>query len=305
VALVTGGSRGLGFALAEELLSQGCRVAICARDAAELERAASKLRAGGGSVATYQCDLAHPDEARAMVRAVIEEMHGLDILINNAGIIQVGPAKLMKETDFIEAMDLMFWAPYHCIAEALVQFRKQGYGHIANISSIGGLVSVPHLLPYSSAKFALVGLSDGLAVELAAENIHVTTVTPGLMRTGSHIQAEFRGRAGAEYTWFGLAATMPFVAIAPSEAARGIVDGIRRSKRRVTLPLSARCLAAINGVAPEVLSRGLTAANAFLPGAANEGAGKKKGKQVGNAVVDQVGSDAVQRYQNLDPVQAS
>ncbi len=298
VVLVTGGSRGLGFALAMEFARLGCRVAICARDGAELQRAAERISAAGGNVRTFPCDLRDAKQARTMMRSVIAEMSGLDILVNNAGLIQVGPAQSMLQQDFEAALDLMFWAPFHCIAEALPHFRTKRAGRIVNIASVGGLVSVPHLLPYCAAKFALVGLSDGLATELAPENIHVTTVAPGLMRTGSHIQAEFRGQHNREYRWFGLAASLPLLTMNPDHAARRIVRAVRQERTRLTLPLSASILAQLNAFAPELLAAALKLANTVLPEAPEGASGKVKGRDIGHAAVDAVGSSAVRGFQN-------
>src|SRR5215470_1439142 len=96
-------------------------------------------------------------------------------------------------------------------ASASLTARGGGLPIGVNITSIGGVVSVPHLLPYTCAKFAAVGLSEGLRAELGQEGIHVTTVVPGLMRTGSYVQAHFQGQQEREFTWFALGATLPLL----------------------------------------------------------------------------------------------
>src|SRR5436309_7591109 len=107
----------------------------------------------------------------------------------------------MTVEDFEETMRVHFWGPLYATLAALPHLRKQDTGRIVNISSIGGRIAVPHLAPYSASKFALAGLSDGLRTELAREGIYVTTVFPGLMRTGSHVNAQFKGKRRAEFTW--------------------------------------------------------------------------------------------------------
>ena len=129
------------------------------------------------------------------------------------GIIEVGPLEHMQRADFERAMNLHFWAPFNLIRQAIPHFRRRGEGRIVNIASIGGKMAVPHLAPYCASKFALVGLSDALRTELARDNIHVTTVTPGLMRTGSQGNAKFKGDQLAEYTWFSLSTALPLASI--------------------------------------------------------------------------------------------
>ena len=120
----------------------------------------------------------------AAVKGALDRNGRIDVLINNAGIIQSGPVDNMTLDDYEDAMNTHFWGPLYMITKAVPHMREQGEGRIVNISSIGGRIAVPHLLPYSASKFALVGLSDGLRIELARDNIIVTTVCPGLMRTG-------------------------------------------------------------------------------------------------------------------------
>lgn len=98
--------------------------------------------------------------------------------------------------------------------------RARRRGRIVNITSIGGKVGMPHLLPYTCAKFATVGLSEGLRAELGREGIRVTTIVPGLMRTGSHLKAMFRGQHEQEFTWFSLGASLPLVSMGAERAAR-------------------------------------------------------------------------------------
>jgi NAD(P)-dependent dehydrogenase (short-subunit alcohol dehydrogenase family) len=171
-AVVTGGSRGLGFALAQELRAQGARVAICARGEEQLMRARAKL---GDDVVAIPCDVSD----RAQVDAFIGEVGPVDALVNNAGVIAVGPWQTQTIDDFRESMDIQFWGVVHTTLAVLPSMIDRGGGRIANVTSIGGKVSVPWLLPYNSAKFAAVGFSEGLRAELAGTGVKVTTVVPG------------------------------------------------------------------------------------------------------------------------------
>jgi len=207
--LITGGSRGLGLTIARQLAAQGARIALLARDENELGRACAQLRELGGEAFAVPCDLLDREQSLGAVRQVLARFGAIDVLINNAGIIEVGPLENMQRADFEKAMQLHFWAPFNLMEEIIPHMRKRRAGRIVNISSIGGKGAVPHLAPYSASKFAFTGLSDALRAELARDNIHLTTVTPGMMRTGSHVNAKFKGDHGAEFTWFALSAGLP------------------------------------------------------------------------------------------------
>jgi NAD(P)-dependent dehydrogenase (short-subunit alcohol dehydrogenase family) len=183
-AVVTGGSRGLGFALAQELRAQGARVAICARGEDQLYTARAKL---GDDVVAIPCDVGD----RHQVENFIGEVGPVDVLINNAGVIAVGPWQTQTVDDYRELLDIQFWGAVHTTHAVLPSMVERGFGRIANVTSIGGKVAVPWLLPYCSAKFAAVGFSEGLRAELAGTGVKVTTVVPGLMRTGSFLAAYF------------------------------------------------------------------------------------------------------------------
>src|SRR4030095_1121669 len=211
VVLITGGSRGLGLVLARQICSAGGKVALIARDAEELGRAKADLARRGGAPNAFevQCDLLDTEQIRSAVRQIIDHFGKVDILINNAGIIQVGPLEHMTREDFERAMRLHFWAPFELVSQIGPEMRTWGGGRIINISSIGGKVAVPHLAPYSASKFALTGFSDAIRAELARDNIHVTTVAPGMMRTGSHVNAKFKGKHDMEFAWFSASAGAP------------------------------------------------------------------------------------------------
>ena len=226
VALVTGSSRGLGLLVATELARRGCRLLLCARDGAELERAADRLRSTGADVAAVAFDVTREESAGQLVDAARERYGRLDILVNNAGIIRVGPVQSTTPADYEAALATMAMAPVRLALAALPVMRAQGHGRIVTITSIGGKLSVPHLLPYSTAKFAAVGFSEGLRAELGGGPVTVTTVVPGLMRTGSHVRAEFAGLQNQEFTWFSLGASLPLVSMDAERAAGQIVAAI-------------------------------------------------------------------------------
>lgn len=264
VVVITGGSRGLGLALAQEAARHGARLAICARDQRELEMARKQIGMQA-EVGTYVCDVTNYDEVVSWINSVRSQFGQIDVLINNAGLITAGPLEAQTLSDFQEALDVMYWGFVYTTLAVLPHMKARREGSIANITSIGGKVAVPHLLPYCAAKFAAVGFSEGLHAELAKSGIHVTTVVPGLMRTGSHLNAFFKGNHRSEFTWFSLSATLPFSSISAESAARKIISAIRHHRAEVILSPQAKAIALLHGVAPGLTSDLLGVVNRILP----------------------------------------
>jgi NAD(P)-dependent dehydrogenase (short-subunit alcohol dehydrogenase family) len=265
VALITGGSRGLGLEIARQLCAQGGRVAILARDIAELARAKADLATRGGDVLPIQCDLLDAAQIQSALAQTLARFGKIDILINNAGIIEVGPLEHMQLGDFDRAMRVHFWAPFVLITQIIPHMREIGGGRIVNISSIGGKIAVPHMAPYSASKFALTGFSDAIRAELARDKIYVTTVTPGMMRTGSQGHAKFKGDHSAEYKWFELSSKLPLASISAERAARKIVAACRRGRPALVMPLPAYFIIAANALFPNLTGYVMKAVNRFLP----------------------------------------
>ena len=268
VVVITGGSRGLGLALAEECASQGASVAICARDRGELDAAKQQIeRKVGVEVFAEVCDVTNNDEVEEFLTAVLARFGQIDVLINNAGVISVGPMESQTLTDYQEAMDIMYWGVVYPTLTVLPHMKARRTGRIANITSFGGKISVPHLLPYSAAKFAAVGFSEGLRAELLKDGIKVTTVCPGLMRTGSHLNAFFKGQHRREFTWFSFGATMPLVSIDARRAAHKIVDAVRMGDAELIITPQAKLGVWAHGLLPGVTANVLGLVNRLLPNA--------------------------------------
>jgi short-subunit dehydrogenase len=266
VALITGSSRGLGLALARECARLGCDLVICARDESELQSAAADLSRFGARVLPIVCDVGDREQVERMVAQANSHFGRIDLLFNNAGVIAVGPLENQTHADFEEAMRVMFWGVVHPTLAVLPQMIARQNGRIANITSIGGKVSVPHLVPYNCAKFAAVGFSEGIHAEMRRHGIRVTTVVPGLMRTGSHRNAYFKGDHRAEYTWFSLGATLPLVSMDADRAAASIVRAVRRGQAEIILTPQARAIATLHGIFPGLTSELMALVHAFLPG---------------------------------------
>jgi len=265
VVLITGGSRGFGLALARQFASLGCRLALCARDQDELERARHTLSSAGYEAFAFTCDVSDRDQVSSMVEAVSRHYGHIDILVNNAGEILVSPCENLDLADFERAMAVMFWGTLYPSLAVLPSMKLRGQGRIVNITSIGGKVSVPHLLSYSCAKAAAVAFSDGLRNEVRQFGIEVSTIIPGLMRTGSHINAYFKGDHVAEASWFGAAASMPLLTLSAEHAARLAVKGICANKAETVLGLPAQILSQAAALLPGLTSEILRFSNALLP----------------------------------------
>jgi len=305
VILVTGGSRGLGLILAREFGRQGAVVAICARNASELARAHKDLASRGVDAIALECDVARRDDVDQLVRNLVASRGRIDVLVNNAGVIDVGPLDTMTVADFERAMATNFWGAVHTTMAVLPQMRQQGAGRIVNIASIGGKMSLPHLLPYSASKFALVGFSEGLRAELGPHRILVTTVCPGLMRTGSPRNASFKGQHRAEYAWFALSDSLPGISMDAERAARQIVRACRDGDAELVLSLPAQAATLAHGVAPALVTEILGFVNRLLPAAGGIGTRSVRGSQSESAVAPSwlttLGDRAARRHNQVPP----
>jgi short-subunit dehydrogenase len=269
VVLITGASRGLGFAIAREMAARGARLVLTSRHLDDLERARTRLTAAGNvapqDVWIRVCDVSIPSQVQDLIDAATAHFGQVDVVVNNAGSILVGPVESQTLANYKQAMDVNFCGALHTTLAVLPQMLARGDGAIVNIASIGGKVAFPHLLPYVASKFALTGWSQGLRAELAGKGICVTTVAPGIMRTGSHIQARFTGNAKEEYRWFASAASFPGTAANATTAARKVVKALIKGTAEISIGLQAIAAGRLANLAPEWTAGLLSFANGFLP----------------------------------------
>lgn len=280
--LITGGSRGLGLAIARKFLQRGAKVALFGRDAETLEQA-RQLLSGQGAVLVRPCDVRDRTQIENAVADVRQQLGEIDVLVNNAGTISVGPMDAMTIEDYREALEVSFWAPLFTSMAVLPSMRQRRTGRIVNISSIGGKISVPHLLPYSVGKFAMAGWSEGLRAEVAKDNVCVTTVFPGLMRTGSPRNADFKGNHRAEYAWFLLSDCLPIFSVSADRAARQIVRACEWGKAELIISLPATLAIKAHALFPGLFSLAMRATNRVLPNPTGDHSAKK-GAQSESAV---------------------
>jgi short-subunit dehydrogenase len=296
--IVTGGTRGLGLAMARRFAAEGARVWLVARSTDELAAAAAELTSRGEWVRTICADVRRPDHVSRLVDTVVATDEKIDVLINNAGVIEVGPIEHSKLEDFQDAFATHFWGPLDLIRASLPHLTGGGDGRIVNISSIGGRIAVPHMAAYTASKFALVGLSEALHAELLKDGVMVTTVTPGLMRTGSYVNAKFRGRHRDEFRWFAAMSATPVTAINADRAAKLIVEACREGRATLTPGMRARLAVLLNAIAPNAFA-GLNATvdRALLPRPDRSplGDAARRGLQVDPGAVKAILSDRTRR----------
>jgi short-subunit dehydrogenase len=273
IVLITGGSRGLGLALAERYGRSGARLILTARNLDELITARHTLLDRNAvqspdDVLLIPADLTDAPQAATLIDHAVGHFGRIDILINNAGIIEVGPAENQPVAAYRRAMATNFFAALYTTQAALPHLLRRnpidGDAAIVNIASIGGKVPVPHLLPYVASKFALVGFSEGLHAELRHKGVRVTTVCPGLMRTGGEAHADYTGQTKKEQRWFTLAARTPILAASVRHAANKIYNAVAAGRAEITITPQAWLAARIAGIAPETTQYLASLANHLL-----------------------------------------
>jgi short-subunit dehydrogenase len=266
VAVVCGGSRGLGLAVARRLATKGCTVALCARTQSDVDAACTEIaRSHEAVVYGEPCDLRDRAAVERFLANVAARLGPIDLLVANAATISVAPIEALDVSDFEEAWRDIFLTALHPTMAVLPSMRERRAGTIALVTSIGGKIGVPHLAPYSAAKFAEVGFAQALRAEVAKDGIHVLTVVPGLMRTGSPTHASFAGDAEKEYAWFTASANTPLLSIDADRAAKLIVRGIERSKHEITYTPAARIASRLHDVTPSLFDLFLSVAARLLP----------------------------------------
>ena len=212
-AIVTGGTKGIGRAIAEALLREGVSVCIAARKQSEIDQTVSDL---GGNTTGLICDVRDYDQVKALIDYTVKELGGLDILINNAGI---GTFETVAETspeDFRAVLETNLFGVFYCCHEAIPQMKKRGGGYIINISSLAGANPHPRMAAYNASKFGLNGFSETLMQEVRHDNIKVSYIMPGSVNT------EFGGDSpGDEKSW----------QLTPKDIARVVIDLLHHDDR--------------------------------------------------------------------------
>jgi NAD(P)-dependent dehydrogenase (short-subunit alcohol dehydrogenase family) len=304
VAIVTGGSRGIGLAIARELIARGAKVTICARHADDLALAEDEL-AGRGDVLSVVCDVTQADEIRNVVEQTRARFGPIDVLVNNAANIVVGPQSHMKLADYRDAMDTIYEAALLFMLDVLPEMQRRGRGRIVNVASFGGKIPSPHLAPYAAAKHALVGLSESLRSELVNDGVYITTVCPGLVRSGSALRsAQFKGQHEKERAWFTAGDMTPVVSIDAGRLAARIVDALQNGDAELISPWPAAVQSSLHGLMPGLSTEVAGLVNRLLPNRSHrpDGDRAKRGDTLGAdglpAAVRRAQATAEDRYQH-------
>jgi short-subunit dehydrogenase len=305
--LITGGARGLGLVMARKLVKEDAQVIICSPNEQELIEAKKELsHIEGREVITITCDITNGNDVRHMFSQIREACGDVDAVINNAGIIEVGPYEAMTKRDFEEAMKVHFWGAFHVIEQALPAMKEKNAGRIVNIISINGKVSFPHLLPYTVSKYALSGYSEGLTTELAQYNISVTSVYPGLMRTGSPRNVDVKGKHEKEYAWFKIADSLPLLSMSAERAAGKIIRAMKARDNTLMLGLPTKLAVAMEGLFPGVNLSLFALANKWLPDYDATGHVSRKGyesksEESESALAEPADRAAEENNENIQP----
>jgi NAD(P)-dependent dehydrogenase (short-subunit alcohol dehydrogenase family) len=216
-AIVTGGTKGIGRAIAEALAREGLDVCISARHEDEVERAVVEIgELGEGSVAGAVCDVRDYDEVRALVQYAADEFGGVDILINNAGVGVFGKVEEMTPEVFRTVLETNLFGVFYCCHEAIPQMKKRGGGYIINISSLAGTNAHPQMAAYNASKFGLNGFSEALMQEVRHDGIKVSYIMPGSVNT--HFGGD---EPSADQSW----------QLQPSDIARVVLDLLNADER--------------------------------------------------------------------------
>jgi NAD(P)-dependent dehydrogenase (short-subunit alcohol dehydrogenase family) len=261
VALVTGGSRGLGLEMARILARRGWALALVARDPAGLESARRLLARESPSAPSLSiaCDLGRSGSARSAVEACKGAFGRLDLLVNNAGAISPAPFASLSRDTIATSLDLHVLAPAEAMGAAFPLLSAGRRGRVINVSAIEGLVGVPLLAACASGKFGLVGLTESVRAEWASKGVGVTLACPGFLRPagGSGISPKAAPRPpsnrlpGGADRWMHL----PLLSMEVDRAAARILEASERGRPRIVLTPAARALALLHGVAPGLVAR--------------------------------------------------
>ena len=183
IAVVTGGSKGIGFATAEELLKEGASVFICGRDEADLRSAVERL-SEHGRVESMVCDVRNEDQVKELLDRCATVLGGIDVLVNNAGIGYFG--KTVEDTtadEFRSTLETNLFGVFYACHHAIPMMKRRGDGYIINISSLAGQNPHAKMAAYNASKFALNGFSEALMQEVRQDNIKVSYICPGSVNT--------------------------------------------------------------------------------------------------------------------------
>ncbi len=229
VAVVTGASAGIGRAISLELARAGCHVALLARNQESLQQVADQLAALGARALPISCDLGEPQQVRQSLAEVARQLGPVDILINNVGAGTFKPLHRMSNEECNIAVRLPLLPAITAIHAVIPCMRQRGCGHIVNITSPAGIFPLPYMVPYTSTRHAMVGLSQSLHEELRGTGVGVSLVCPAQVNTG------YFERNDADLGWYPKISSL-FPVSEPERVARKVRRAIEKDQREVVFP---------------------------------------------------------------------
>lgn len=234
--LITGASQGIGKATALLFARKGYDLILAARRAEILTDVEQEVQALGRKALSIPTDVRDAEQVKILVNKALARYGTIDVLINNAGIYISGPAEKFSLEDWHQAIDTNLWGYIHTIQALLPHFLEQRSGTIVNLSSIGGKVPVPYLVPYCTSKFAVTGLTEALHSELKPKGIHVCGIYPSVIKSSLMERAIFRGKddqdAQARREQLDLVISTPVVE-KPEDVAKAIWDAVKNQRSEV------------------------------------------------------------------------
>ncbi len=250
VAIVTGGGSGLGRALCRELATRGSICVVTDLNIEGAREVSEAINADGGRSCALKLDVTQQQEVTAAIDEAVSRYGGLDFMFNNAGIITLAEVRDMDPEHWRELIDVNLMGVIHGTTAAYSRMVSQGGGHVVNIASVGGLITLPTYTAYATTKHAVVALSNSLRAEGVGLGVKVTVVCPGMMDTGLGAAAKILGAKREDLENQGYSKR----AMEPGVAARLILAGVARNKRMIVFPFSSRLLWWIYRVRPAFLA---------------------------------------------------
>lgn len=242
--LVTGASEGIGRATAIAFARAGARIVLAARRLERLDEVAKEIAASGGEAFAVVADVADDASVDAMARAATERFGGVDILVNNAGYGLMGPLAELAVDDVRQNFEVNVFGVLRCVRAVVPEMRRRGGGHIVNVSSVLGGMTLPYLGPYAATKHALNALTASLRAELRPDRIGVSLIVPGRIDTGfsENAQRPTGHRSPGAYR-----------GIPPERVAAAILGAVRHNRRRVTAPFWYWPIPVARALAPDII----------------------------------------------------
>lgn len=249
VAIVTGGASGIGRTISEELGRRGARVIVADTNLEGAQKTAAAIEQSGGKAEAIQLDVSRDEDVESLVDKTVREQGRLDFMFNNAGIAVAGETRDLNLDHWRRIVDVNLMGVIYGTNAAYKVMVKQGYGHIVNTASLAGLIPSPTMAPYSTTKFAVVGLSTSLRAEAKAMGVRVSAVCPAFIQTGIYDAATIVKGTKEDFL-----SRIPFKIIPAEAAAKKILRGVERNKAIIVFPFYARLFWRLSRIHPSLLA---------------------------------------------------